>query len=302
MKLTLVVLAAGIGSRYGGLKQVDPVGPSGEFVVDYSVFDAMRAGFDSVVFVIRRDIEDAFRTTIGARVEKRVATQYVYQEMTDLPAWFKLPAERKKPWGTGHAIMAARTAVKAPFATINADDFYGRHSYKVLADHLKQTESDAAGYCMVGYVLSNTLSGHGSVARGICSRDAAGNLTRVVERLKIERKDGKVVCQGDREGESLELTGSEIASLNMWGFKPSLFAALEKEFEVFLKNRGADLKAEYFIPDVVDLLIRRKQASVKVLETSSVWFGMTHPQDKAEVMGRIGEMVKAGEYPGNLWK
>ncbi|MBA4386647.1 MAG: nucleotidyltransferase [Verrucomicrobia bacterium] len=301
MNLTLVVLAAGIGSRYGGLKQVDPVGPSGEFVVDYSVFDALRAGFDNVVFVIRRDIEEAFRSTIGARVEKRVPTRYVYQELTDLPAGFSLPADRRKPWGTGHAILVCKEAVKTPFATVNADDFYGRHSYKVLADYLRQTATDTARYCMVGYVLNNSLSGHGSVARGICSADSEGNLRRVVERLKIERRDGKVQCQGDGEGETLELSGSETASLNMWGFKPSLFAHLDREFREFLGKSGSNPKLEFFIPDVVDLLINRKQATVKVLQTTSVWFGMTHPQDKAEVVGRIGDMVKAGDYPDNLW-
>ena len=301
MPLSLVVLAAGIGSRYGGLKQMDPVGPSGEFIVDYSVYDAIWAGFDKVVFVIRGDIEHDFKATIGRRVEKHVAVEYVCQTMTGfLPAGFRMPPERKKPWGTGHAALTAAGAVDEPFAVINADDFYGRHSYEVVARFLRETAGEETRYCMVGFLVRNTVSRYGHVARGVCEVGEAGLLTGVVERTRIEVEGERVRYIGD-DGEWHYLEGNERVSMNMWGFKPAFFEQLQEEFALFLQRFGEDTKAEFFVPTVVNTKIEEKRASAVVLETDSRWFGVTYPDDKARVQQNVRALIDQGEYPESLW-
>ena len=300
MNPTLVVLAAGIGSRYGGLKQMDPMGPSGEFIVDYSVYDALRAGFDRVVFVVSRRIEDDFKKVIGARLEKRVAVDYVRQELDALPPGFSVPADRQKPWGTGHAVLVCREAVKAPFAAINADDFYGRQSFQALGDFLRKRRVDEARYAMVGFLLSHTLSEHGHVARGICDVDNGGFLKTVVERTKIEKTpDGARFATED--GGWQRLTGGEQVSMNMWGFTPSVFGHLSEKFPKFLAAAAGNPKAEFFMPTVVDQLIQEKKATAEVLRTSDVWFGGTYPQDKPTVVNRVRELEQSGAYPARLW-
>ena len=300
MKNTLVVLAAGIGSRYGGLKQMDPVGPSGEFILDYSVYDAIRSGFDRVVFVISRVIEEAFKETMGKRIAQHVDVDYIVQSLTDLPSGFRLPDDRKKPWGTGHAVLACRDAIDGPFAVINADDFYGRNAYAVLADFLRRTAQEPNLYAMVGYTLRNTVSDHGSVARGICSVGTNGELVEVVERTRIEKRDGNIQYAGD-DGAWRSLTGDEPASMNFWGFKPSFFDTLKREFASFLEENGFDQKAEFFVPSVVNTLVSEQRGEVQVLKTTSPWFGVTYPDDKARVVTEIQELVEAGEYPPDLW-
>jgi UTP-glucose-1-phosphate uridylyltransferase len=295
MSRTLVVLAAGIGSRYGGLKQMDPVGPSGEFILDYSVYDALRAGFDRTVFVIRRDLEEAFRETLGRRLARHARVAYAYQALDDLPAGRRVPEGRTKPWGTGHAVLAAREAVDGPFAVINADDYYGRESYAALGDFLGRTAADARAYAMVGFVLRNTVSAHGSVARGICTVGAAGRLEAVVERTHIERQGDRMVCPEQ------PLSGDELVSMNMWGFKPSIFDALERDFRDFLEAHGGDPRAEFFMPTVVNDMIAKGAAAVTVLETPCRWVGVTNREDKPAVVAAIRALVDAGVYPASLW-
>lgn len=302
--LTLLVMAAGIGSRYGGLKQIDPVGPNGEIVVDYSVYDALRAGFDKVVFVIRRDIEDAFRERIGRTVESRVETAYVFQELDRLPAGFTLPAGRTKPWGTGHAILCARDSVDTPFAAINADDFYGRTAFEVLAGHLR-TARDSGGvydYAMVGYVLENTLSDHGHVSRGVCASGPDSCLIDIRERERVRRfADG--VRYAGADGEWIGLPAGSVVSMNFWGFTPGLFGELESRFPAFLRAGAANiLKAEFLIPEVVGNLVREGKARIRVLPTGERWFGVTYPEDRPRVQAAIREIVARGVYPENLWQ
>ncbi|MCE9614681.1 MAG: NTP transferase domain-containing protein [Lentisphaerae bacterium] len=295
MNKTLLVLAAGIGSRYGGLKQMDPFGPSGEFILDYSVYDARRAGFTKVVFVIRHEIEKDFKAVISSRLEGHIEIGYALQDLADIPAGYTVPAERKKPWGTGHATLSAAAAITTPFAVINADDFYGAESYRKLAAFLDRTASEPNHYAMVGYILRNTLSAHGHVARGVCASSANGTLTGVEELTNIVKTDGGARC-GDRL-----LTGDEIVSMNLWGFKPSFFAHLRQEFRTFLDESAGNPKAEYFVPTVVNTLIARGQASCTVLETPSQWFGVTYPEEKADVVAAIRALIASGEYPPSLW-
>lgn len=300
MKPTLLVLAAGMGSRYGGLKQIDPVGPSGEIIIDYSIFDALRANFGKVVFIIRRDIEEVFKETIGNRFEGKIPVEYAYQDKNDLPEGFTVPEERAKPWGTGHAILAARNVVKEPFAVINADDFYGRSGYKLLADYLgSMKEGVPANYCMVGYILRNTLSEHGTVARGVCSCDNDSFLKKVVEMTKIE-KVGNAARNNEPEN-TCDLTGEEIVSLNLWGFTPSIFGHLQRLFKEFLKENINDPKKEFFIPSVVDTLINEGAAKVKVLKSEDSWFGITYREDKNMVVENINSLVAKGAYPSKLF-
>ena len=302
MKPTLVILAAGMGSRYGGLKQVDPVGPSGETIMDYSVFDAVRAGFDRVVFVIRRDFEEVFRTTIGAKYAGVVAVDYAFQAMEDLPAGFEVPAERAKPWGTAHAIRAARGVVNAPFAAINADDFYGRDAFQRLAAFLMKP-GHAAGkprFAMVGYRLDQTLSEHGSVARGVCKVGAGGMLVTVTEMTKLVRVAGGAENRED-ESRPVALTGAERVSMNLWGFTPALFEALEKRFPAWLSANARNSKAEWYIPFVVDELVSEGAAEVEVLPTESAWFGVTYREDKPLVVAAVRKLIESGEYPLKLW-
>lgn len=301
--LTLVVMAAGLGSRYGGLKQIDPVGPNGEIVIDYSVFDALRAGFDKVVFIIRRDLEAAFRDIIGRRVERRVETAYVFQELDRLPAGVRLPPERRKPWGTGHALLLCRADVATPFAAINADDLYGPSPYRVMAGFLRGARDTADGYAyaMAGYILRNTLSEFGHVARAVCRVGADGCLADAREILRIQMfPDG--VKQTEDGATWLPLDPESIVSLNFWGFTTSLFAELESRFPKFLEERRADIvKAEFLIPEVVGELVREGKARVRVLPVSEKWHGVTYPEDKPRVQAAVRELIAAGVYPEKLW-
>lgn len=298
--MTLVVLAAGIGSRYGGLKQIEAVGPSGEIVIEYSVFDALRAGFDRVVCVIRRDIEADFRSLVAARFERHVPVDYVFQDLADLPVGFSVPPDRRKPWGTAHATRACREVVQTPFAVINADDFYGRLSFESLGSFLCDVGARETRYSMVGFTLRKTLSEHGHVARGVCEVDAAGFLKRVIERTRIEEVDG-LIAHVEPDGTRHPLTGDERVSMNMWGLTPALFPALEREFKAFLTRTAGDPKAEYYLPAVVDTLIGERAATARVLDTPESWFGVTYPQDKPVVVQGIRRLVDAGVYPAKLW-
>jgi dTDP-glucose pyrophosphorylase len=297
MKPTLLVLAAGMGSRYGGLKQIDPVGPHGETIMDYSIFDARRAGFGKVVFVIRKDIEAPFKETIGTRFEQRIAVDYVFQELDALPVGFALPAQRRKPWGTAHAILVAESAVREPFAVINADDFYGMNSFQRLAEHLL---SGSADWAMVGFVLRNTLSEFGTVARGVCRVSAGGYLEGVTELTRIE-PSGRGAKYPDAQGQVQALTGDERVSLNTWGFTPAIFPHLREQFAAFLKQNLADEKAEFFIPTVVNSLIQSGQARLQVLDTPDSWFGITYREDRPRVIEGIRRRISAGDYPERLW-
>lgn len=296
-KPTLLVLAAGMGSRYGGLKQIDPVGPAGETIIDYSIYDAMRAGFGKLVFVIRHDIEQQFREIVGSRFEKRIQVEYVFQELDKLPAGYSLPAGRTKPWGTTHAILMAEQVVKEPFAAINADDFYGRNAYTVLAKHLTTGTPD---YAMVGFVLKNTLSDHGSVARGVSRVDGHDYLTHIVELTKIER-DGDGAKDTAPDGKITKLTGDEAVSMNFWGFTPALFPQIKVAFENFLKKSGSELKSECYIPMTVGDLVTSGQARCKVLRSPDSWFGVTYREDRPVVVESIRKLIAKGEYPEKLW-
>jgi len=299
---TLLVLAAGMGSRYGGLKQIDPVGPHGEAIMDYSIYDAMRAGFGKVVFIIRKSIEEAFRESVGARFEGRIPVEYVFQELDQLPAGFAAPAERTKPWGTTQAVLSAAGAIHEPFAVINADDFYGAESYRVLAEHL---QSGSAEYAMVGFVLRKTLSAFGSVARGVCAVDEGGLLKTVVELTKIEPDrtdlDGGGAKNTDGAGVVTRLSGDELVSMNMWGFTPEVFEQLDGIFESFLRDSAGNLKAECYLPNSVNHLVEQGKARVRVLSSPDSWFGVTYREDRASVVASIGELIRAGRYPERLW-
>ena len=294
MQPTLLVLAAGMGSRYGGLKQLDPVGPSGETVLDYAVFDARRAGFGRVVFVIRRDFEEVFRAQIGAKYAGRIAVDYVFQALDALPAGHPVPAGREKPWGTGHAVWCAREAVREPFAVINADDFYGADSFAQLASFLAAPAASGgpAPFAMVGFRLANTLSEHGAVARGICRAGADGLLESITEHTGILAAN---------VGPGRAYSGQEIASLNCWGFTPALFAGLDRQLGAFLAERGGEAKAEFYLPTAVSGMIAGREATVRVRPTESTWFGVTYREDKPRVVAAIAELVRAGQYPAKLF-
>jgi len=297
-KPTLLVMAAGMGSRYGGLKQIDPVGPSGETLMDYSIFDGLRAGFGKIVFVIRTDIEKPFRQIIGARFEERAPVEYVFQELDKLPPGFHVPEGRTKPWGTTQAVIMAEDVIHEPFAVINADDFYGAEGYRVLADHL---QSGASDYAMVGFVLRNTLSDFGSVARGVCKADSNGYLQQVLELTSIER-DGEHAKNTDPAGNVTSLTGDELVSMNMWGFTPQVFPRLSDRFVKFLERTGNELKSESYVPSTINELVAAGQARVRVLRTNDAWFGVTYREDKPRVVDSIAALVKKGVYPSQLWK
>jgi len=301
--IILAVLAAGIGSRFGGLKQVSPVGPSGETIIDYSLYDALRAGFSRVVFIIRRDIESDFREAIGRYWEKRVETDYVFQEIESLlPAWFSKPVRRIKPWGTGHAVLNCRDKVKGSFVAINADDFYGYSSFRDIAAYLRDMSLSAPSiptYCFVGYKLRNTLSEFGTVSRGVCQIGRDGYLRKIDEMLKIE-KAGEAARAYGNDGQWIPLTGEEVASMNIWGFTPAIFSDLGHGFQEFLRSNGRNLKAEYLIPVAVFDFINAGKARVKYIPTSERWFGVTYPEDLGGVRENIRKMVEAGKYPLNI--
>ncbi len=298
MQPTLLVLAAGMGSRYGGLKQMDPMGPNGETVLDYSVFDAIRAGFGKVVFIIREDFAEAFKQGIGSRFSDRIEVDYAFQKLDDLPAPFSVPEGRTKPWGTAHAVRAARDVVKEPFAVINADDFYGQDAYRAAATFLR--DAAPSHYAMVGYPLENTLSDHGEVNRGICSRDAAGLLANVEEYVNISRGDDTIVRGTALDGESKPIPDGTPVSMNFWAFTADFFGHLETHFTSFLESQGNGGKTECYIPTVVDDLIRSGQADCRVLDTTSHWFGVTYPDDKPHVVASINRLISQGAYPSPL--
>ena len=301
MKPTLFVLAAGMGSRYGGLKQMDGLGPNGETIMDYSIFDAYRAGFGKVVFVIRHSFEEDFRTIVVNKYQGKLPVEIVFQEVDYLPDGFICPPDRTKPWGTNHAVLMGKDAIKEPFAVINADDFYGRESYVVLADWLSNMEGQKNEYCMIGYRVGNTLSESGSVARGICSKDEEGNLTTVVERTYIIRDtDGRVKFR-DENDQMVEVDENAPVSMNMWGFTPDYFDYSQDAFKTFLKESEGNLKAEFFIPLVVNNLIVSGTVTCQVLDTPSKWFGVTYAEDRSGVVAKIEDLIKAGEYPSPLW-
>lgn len=298
-KPALVILAAGIGSRYGGLKQVEPVGPSGEIILDYTLYDAWRAGFGKAVFVIQPEHEKVFAGHFHRPLDGRLETSFVHQNLDDLPAGFAVPAGREKPWGTGHAVRAARPAVPGPFAVANADDFYGRNSLKTLAGFLalpgRETEC-----CLVAFGLANTLSPHGSVSRGVCEVDARGYLVSITERTRIETSPGGGRFL-DGGGEWRILDGRKPVSMNLWGFPPSLFSRLETRFAKFLQREGDDPGSEFQIPTAIDRLIREEGWRCRILETGERWFGMTYREDRDRVREEVRKLVSAGIYPPRLW-
>ena len=300
---TLVVLAAGMGSRYGGLKQLDGVGPSGETIMDYSIYDAIRAGFGKVVFVIRRTFEQEFREKIISKYEHKIPVEIVFQDLDKLPKGFSVPEGREKPWGTNHAVMMAEEVINEPFAVINADDFYGRHGFAIIADKLRSVSDETNKYCMVGYRVGNTLSESGTVARGVCEVNAEGLLTGVVERTSIARDETGKIAFTDEDGKTVYLDENTPVSMNMWGFTPDYFEYSEAYFKEFLadeKNR-TNLKAEFFIPLMVNKLVNDKTATVKVLDTTSKWFGVTYSADREGTVERIQSLVNEGVYPAKLF-
>ena len=291
--ITLLVMAAGMGSRYGGLKQLDAVGPSGETIIDFSVYDAIRAGYNKVVFIIREDFEKQFKEKISNKYHDKIKVEIVYQDLHDLPNSFSCPKDRSKPWGTGHAILAARNVISEPFAAINGDDFYGRESFKIISDHYSSVNS---GFAMAAFQLDKTLSDYGSVSRGICEQNL-NQLVTVVETHGIKKSSaGNIECDRD-----ISLLGNELVSMNMWGFMPSIFDHLEKMFNEFLDENISDLKSEFLIPSVVNDLIEKNIEKVQVLKTKSTWFGVTYIEDKPFVKNQIKELIQTGIYPEKLF-
>ena len=291
--MTLLVMAAGMGSRYGGLKQLDAVGPNGETIIDFSVYDAIRAGYNKVVFIIRKDFEKQFKQKISNKYKNKIDVEIVYQDLNDLPRSFRCPNERFKPWGTGHAILAARNAISEPFVAINGDDFYGKESFKVISNYYSSVNS---GFAMAAFQLDKTLSENGSVSRGICEQNS-NELVTVVETHDIKKNSaGNIECDRD-----ISLLGSELVSMNMWGFTPTLFDHLEKMFNDFLMENISDLKSEFLIPSAINDLIEKNIEKVQVLETQSTWFGVTYAEDKPFVENQIKELIQEGEYPVSLF-
>ncbi len=301
MEKAIAILAAGIGSRYGGIKQMEPVGPSGEFIIDYSVFDAIRAGFNKVVFIIRRDIETDFVNTIGKRIGEKIEVAYAYQELDDLPEGTKYDPQRTKPWGTVQAALACEGMLNGPFAILNADDFYGSDSYATLSKYLDVMVSEKVNACMVGFMLAHTLSKFGTVTRGICASNDNDMLEGIVETQGIGLDD-ETICYEDSAGNKVQLKADDLASMNMWGFTPDVLDLFKEQFDVFLKAHSRELKSEYVIPTAVNTLVEQGKVSVKVLSTTSDWFGITNPADKDDVVARIAELVRSGQYPDNLWE
>ena len=301
MKTSLLFLAAGMGSRYGGLKQLDQFGPNGETLMEYSIYDGIKAGFEKIVFVIRRDFEDAFKEAYIDKIKDKIEVNYVFQELTALPPGYSVPKDREKPWGTGHAIMAAKDVIDGPFAVVNADDFYGRDAYKLIHDFLANLdEYNSTTYTIIGYPLPKTLSEHGHVSRGVCEVDADGNLIKVTERLNIARESDGIYYHED--GKSFPLKEDTSVSMNLMGFDPTFFDYLEKYFVDFLNESINNLKSEYLLPSVVNELAVTNQVKVKILKTDAQWFGVTYQEDRPIVIEKINNMVNGGLYPSNLWK
>lgn len=301
MRSTLLILAAGMGSRYGGMKQVDPFGPSGETITDYSIYDALHAGFERFVFVISPKMEEDFKNSYVKKFPSHLKVDYVIQSIDDLPEGFSLPADRVKPWGTAHAVLMAKDVIQEPFAVINADDYYGRKSYKIMHHFLAQVAKTGEGhYCMVGFELQKTVSKHGSVARGVCQVDKKGYLSGMVERTKIFLKDGSIVFE-DQAGSVHPLDPMSTVSMNLFGFTPDFFAHIEDTFKGFLKENAGNPKAELYIPLVVDNLIHAEISKMTVLQTPESWFGVTYQEDKPKVLAAIRKLVDDGCYPESLW-
>jgi hypothetical protein len=298
MKPTLLILAAGIGSRYGGVKQMDQIGPSGESIIDYSVYDAILSGFGKVVFVLNPKIIDEFKAVYEQRLKGKIESEFILQELHDIPEGVSYNEERIKPWGTGHAVLVAKNYINEPFAVINADDFYGRHAFELVSAFLSRLYPEEPKYAMVGYKLKNTLSEHGTVSRGICQTND-GLLTDVVERTSIQRKNGKVIYND--HGHEVAIDEDSVVSMNFWGFTPKYFEQSERDFRIFIQENADQLKAEFYIPFVVNNLIDKGDASCKVLTSNDQWFGVTYREDKEITIRKVHELVEQGIYPRQLW-
>ena len=301
MKPTLFVLAAGMGSRYGGLKQLDGLGPNGETIMDYSIYDAIRAGFGKIVFVIRSSFEKEFKAVVIDKFKDLIDIDIVFQEITNVPEGSTYIPEREKPWGTNHAVLMGKDVIKEPFAVINADDFYGQESFAILAEFLRSVEGKQNEYCMIGYRVGNTLSESGAVSRGVCVVDEKGLLQNVVERTHIEERAGTIIYQ-DENGKEVTIPANTPVSMNMWGFTPDYFDYSEQYFKLFLAENGQKLKSEFYIPLAVNNLIVENKATCKVLDTPSKWFGVTYAEDRSQVVLKINELVRKGAYPAKLYK
>ena len=300
MKPTLFVLAAGMGSRYGGLKQLDGLGPNGETIMDYSIYDAIKAGFGKIVFVIRESFQADFKKVVVEKFKNLIDVEIVFQDITNVPEGFTYNPEREKPWGTNHAVLMGKDVIKEPFAVINADDFYGQESFAILADFLRSVEGKQNEYCMIGYRVGNTLSESGSVSRGVCVVDENDNLLNVVERTHIEEKGGTIIFL-DENGKEIPLHPNTPVSMNMWGFTPDYFNYSMEYFKEFLKENGDKLKSEFYIPLAVNNLIVEKKATCKVLDTPSKWFGVTYAEDRPQVVIKINDLIRKGTYPEKLF-
>jgi len=299
MKPTLLVLAAGMGSRYGGNKQLDTVGPSGETIIDYSIYDAIRAGFGKIVFVIRRDIEDQVRERFVERLKGKIEVDYVFQEITNLPEGVTVAPDRSKPWGTSHAILVTSKAINEPFGVINADDYYGVDSFRILKDFLVN-DTNPNNYCIVGYKMKNTLSEHGHVNRGVCRAGGDGFLSNIVETREISKTPFGAQAPG-ADGQVQKFTGEEIVSMNLWGFKPSCYGFLGEEFRNFINAKGMDLKAELDIPTSIDKFVKSGQVTIQILMSNERWFGVTYREDKPFVVESINGMISKGIYPSSIY-
>jgi len=301
-KPSLLILAAGMGSRYGGLKQLDSIGPAGETIMDYSVYDAIQAGFGKVVFVIRDSFRKEFEQKINKRYRNLIEIKFAPQELTMIPDQFFLNSERVKPWGTGHAVLVAAKYIDTPFAVINADDYYGQESFKIMANYLNSIKSKKGAFSMVGFKAGNTLSEAGTVSRGVCTCDNNGFLTSVEEHHKIERTSTKVIYGENSKGEAVEIPENTFVSMNMWGFTPDLFNEGEKLFEQFLKENATNNKSEFYIPFIVNILLEKGYAKCRVLSTPDLWFGITYKQDKEFVASKINTLSQKGLYPTPLFQ
>jgi UTP-glucose-1-phosphate uridylyltransferase len=299
---TLVIMAAGMGSRFGGIKQLEPVGPSGEIIMDYSIYDAMEAGFNKIVFIIRKDLEKDFKEIIGNRIEKIIKVEYVFQELEDLPAGFAKPEGRTKPWGTGQAVLCCQDVIHEPFAVINADDYYGKEAFHIVYEFLNNKTYQGYQFCMAGFILGNTLSENGAVTRGVCKVNDEGILEGIVETSGIV-PEGDHAAAKNSDGDTIKISLDSVVSMNMWGFKPDVFHALEKDFVKFLSNNtGNEMKKEFLLPTVVGDMLKANTAEVTVLRTSDRWFGVTYKEDKEAVVNSIRDLIDKGVYPDRLFK
>ncbi len=300
--MTLFILAAGMGSRYGGLKQIDPFTENGEFIIDFSIYDAIRAGFDRVVFVIKEENYEIFKETVGSRIEGKIKVEYVFQGLDSGVCPDRIPAERVKPWGTTHALLCGKDVLDDPFAVINADDFYGRDAFVKAAEYLKNIDVNSSHFCMVGYRLGNTLTDNGSVARGECHATADGYLDKIVERTKLFKEEGGAYFT-DENGETVHLPDDTVVSMNFWGFSPKVFEGLSEDFDAFLDDPDREpLKSECLLPNTIGKMIKAGDCDVEVLTTTAKWFGVTYANDKPDVIAKLKALIEAGEYPNGLWK